>query len=161
MMTSCLLFHGILCDRPQTGAELCQYKARCGDLEYREEELSQLVNRLRSEAGDQQPDIKERLEDSYKQTKALQDRLHDISEKFDELKNLDKSYISKFEHHITELQAVIGEKDAEIFRLTDTLSNAPVDDIKSSINSIVSQPKTTTNNSVKAKVKKKRKKGKS
>merc|ERR1711915_468060 len=96
------------------------YKRKCKDLEYREEELSDLVNKMRAEPPSvEEDDTKMKLEASLSKTILLQEKLDSIRHGFEEMKVREKVRVSQFEVNIEKLNSVICNKDRIISELTN------------------------------------------
>jgi len=101
-----------------------EYKLKCTDLEYREEELNDLVNKMRTDNMKvEESDINNKLEASYSKTIILQEKLEIIKIGFEEMKNREKERIAKFESTIENLHLVIAEKNNEILKLSNPQEN--------------------------------------
>eukprot|EP00092_Neocalanus_flemingeri_P028809 GFUD01031276.1.p1 GENE.GFUD01031276.1~~GFUD01031276.1.p1 ORF type:complete len:310 (-),score=90.85 GFUD01031276.1:208-1137(-) len=100
-----------------------EYRKKCTDLEYREEELNDLVNKMRTDPMKaEESDVKHKLEASYSKTLLLQDKLDKIKIGFEEMKTREKERNEKFELSVEELHLVISDKDREILKLTQNMT---------------------------------------
>lgn len=110
-----------------------EYKRKCTDLEYREEELNDLVNKMRTNPSKiEDTDAKDKLEASYSKTVLLQEKLYAIKIGFEEMKTQEKSRIEQFDLSIEKLHLIICDKDKEISKLTNYVTkenSLPVFDI--------------------------------
>jgi len=96
-----------------------EYKRKCTDLEYREQELNDLVNKMRTNPSNiEESDTKSKLEASYSKTILLQGKLDTIKSGFEEMKNREKERIKQFDSSIKKLHLIISDKDQEILKLT-------------------------------------------
>jgi len=95
------------------------YKCKVKDLEYREEELSNIVNKMREgkHSGDDNTELTKKIDSSYSNTQILEEKVKLINDKFLELKESNSNQLLKFDFHILELQKVIRDKDMEIDNL--------------------------------------------
>lgn len=101
-----------------------EYKLKCTDLEYREEELNDLVNKMRTDnMKAEESDINNKLEASYSKTVLLQEKLDIIKIGFEEMKIREKERITKFESTIENLHLIISEKNDEILKLSNPQEN--------------------------------------
>jgi len=95
------------------------YKRKCKDLEYREEELNDLVNKMRADPSIVEEDeTRMKLEASLSKTILLQEKLDSIRHGFEEMKVREKVRVSQFEVSIEKLNSVICNKDRIISELT-------------------------------------------
>jgi len=102
-----------------------EYKRKCSDLEYREQELNDLVNKMRSNPSTiEENDTKSKLEASYSKTILLQGKLDTIKAGFEEMKKREKERIQQFDSSIEKLHLIISDKDQEILKL---IQNIPKD----------------------------------
>jgi len=103
-----------------------EYKSKCTDLEYREEELNDLVNKMRTDPSmfDQQ-DTKNQLEATLTQTVILQNKLDILKTGFEEMKKRENNRIEQFDKSVENLQSIISNKDKEILNLTKNLTKEP------------------------------------
>jgi len=100
-----------------------EYKRKCTDLEYREEELNDLVNKMRTNPSTiEESDTKNKLEASYSKTILLQEKLDTIKYGFEEMKNREKDRIKQFDSSIKKLHLIISDKDQEILKLTQIVT---------------------------------------
>jgi len=100
-----------------------EYKRKCTDLEYREEELNDLVNKMRTNPSNvEESETKVKLEASYNKTVLLQEKLDAIKDGFEDMKKREKERIKQFDLSIENLHLVILDKDQEIFKLTQNLT---------------------------------------
>jgi len=106
-----------------TEESLQAYKAKCKDLEYREQELSDLVDKIRSnpEPSKDDFDIKAKLDQCLCDNTRLQERIDGIKCNFYELKQNEKDIISAFSSRSEELKGLISDKDDQIIKLTTAL----------------------------------------
>jgi hypothetical protein len=108
----------------RTELEACEenlesYKAKCSDLEYREQELSDLVDKIRSnpEQSKDDVDIKGKLDEYLSENTLLQERIHVIRKSFDEMKEREQEMIIIFSTRSEEMSALLSEKDGQIMQL--------------------------------------------
>jgi len=100
-----------------------EYKRKCTDLEYREEELNDLVNKMRTNPSNvEESETKDKLEASYNKTVLLQEKLDAIKDGFEDMKKREKERIKQFDLSIENLHLVISDKDQEIFKLTQNIT---------------------------------------
>jgi len=100
-----------------------EYKRKCTDLEYREQELNDLVNKMRTNPSNiEESDTKSKLEASYSKTILLQGKLDTIKSGFEEMKNREKERIKQFDSSIKKLHLIISDKDQEILKLTQNVT---------------------------------------
>jgi len=102
------------------------YQSKVKDLEYREEELNNLVNKMREGSISSNPasdDIQEKLLKSMKSSKILSEKVENLSSQFELVKENSKAELGKVELHVTSLQNVLREKDIEIDYLRQHLSS--------------------------------------
>ena len=109
----------------RTELEVCEnslksYKAKCSDLEYREQELSDLVDRIRSDSicSKEEMEIREKIEDYHTENLRLQDQIDVIKRNFHEMKEREKEIIAEFSTRSDDMSALLLEKDIEIQKLT-------------------------------------------
>lgn len=101
-------------------SSLKSYKAKCSDLEYREQELSDLVDKIRSYSRCSKEDleIRERLEDYLAENSRLQEQIDVIKRNFQEMKGREKEIIAEFSSRSEEMSALLSEKEIQIEKLT-------------------------------------------
>lgn len=101
-----------------------EYKSKVKDLEFREEELNSIVNKMREGKclDKEAADFQNQLQLSLNTSKKLQERVEQISQQFETLKDQKQSQFEKFDFHILELQKVIRDKDIQI----DSLKDRPI-----------------------------------
>jgi len=109
----------------RTDLESCEsslksYKTKCSDLEYREQELSDLVDRIRSDSRCSKEDleIRERLEDYLAKNSRLQEQIDVIKRNFQEMRGREKEIIAEFSSRSDEMSALLSEKEIQIEKLT-------------------------------------------
>ena len=109
----------------RTELECCEsslksYKAKCSDLEYRERELSDLVDKIRSDSSSSKEDleVRERLEDYLSENSRLEEQIGVIKRNFQELKGREVEIIAEFSSRSDEMSALLSEKDLQIERLS-------------------------------------------
>ena len=109
----------------RTELEACEsslksYKAKCNDLEYREQELSDLVDKIRSDSrcSKEELEIRERLEDYLAENLRLQEQIDVVKRNFQEMKEREKEIIAEFSLRSDEMSALLSEKDSQIEKLT-------------------------------------------
>jgi len=95
---------------------LDDYKIKVKDLEYREEELNNIVNKMREGklCQDENVEITQKIDTSYSNTQQLEMKMKILNNKFLELQENNSNQLLKFDFHILELQKVIRDKDIEI-----------------------------------------------
>ena len=104
-----------------------EYKRKCTDLEYREQELNDLVNKMRSNPSNiEESETKSKLEASYSQTILLQGKLDTIKAGFEEMKKRENERIKQFDSSIEKLHLIISDKDQEILKLTQNVTKENV-----------------------------------
>ena len=104
------------------------YKSKVKDFEYREEELNNLVNKMREGGMSndcENEDVKEKLKESMESSQKLNKRVENMNMKFEQVKEESKKKFDKIEIHVQTLQNVIREKDIEIDFLRQNLSQEP------------------------------------
>ena len=101
-----------------------EYKSKVKDLEFREEELNSIVNKMREGKclDKEAADFQNQLQLSLNTSKKLQERVEQISQQFETLKDQKQTQFEKFDFHILELQKVIRDKDIQI----DSLKDRPI-----------------------------------
>merc|ERR1711997_416264 len=106
-------------------SSLEDYKSKVKDLEYREEELNNIVNKMREgkHSGDDSTELSKKIDSSYSNTQLLEEKVKLINDKFLELKETNSNQLLKFDFHILELQKVIRDKDMEIDNLKLNLND--------------------------------------
>ena len=142
---------------------LQMYKAKCKDLEYREEELSDLVDKIRSDSSGSNEDsqMKEKIYKIQENNTQLQEKVDTIKANFSGMKQREKEIIAAFAARSEEMSALLSEKDDQIIKLTsgNTPSNStqsvPVDDVNLQD---PRQESTVVENGVQAQAPKKKKK---
>ena len=109
----------------RTELEACEsslksYKAKCNDLEYREQELSDLVDKIRSDSrcSKEELEIRERLEDYLAENSQLQEQIDVVKRNFHEMKEREKEIIAEFSLRSDEMSALLSEKDSQIEKLS-------------------------------------------
>merc|ERR1712079_972352 len=92
------------------------YKTKVKDLEYREEELNNIVNKMREGkmTNNENDELQSKLKESFDTSQLLQEKVNRISEQFREIKEESSIKLHKCDFHIDELQKVIRDKDIEI-----------------------------------------------
>jgi len=104
-----------------------EYKRKCTDLEYREQELNDLVNKMRTNPSNiEESETKSKLEASYSQTILLQGKLDTIKAGFEEMKKRENDRIKQFDSSIEKLHLIISDKDQEILKLTQNVTKENV-----------------------------------
>merc|ERR1712098_71191 len=118
------------------------YQTKVKDLEYREEELSNIVNKMRQgKISNESSEILEhQLSESINSSKVLHERVLTIGEQFKLMKENNSIQLRQFDFHIHELKQVIRDKDFEIEILkgtqvqnSDLVSNNTLRDSKNAI----------------------------
>ena len=106
-------------------SSLEDYKSKVKDLEYREEELNNIVNKMRAgkHSGEDNTELSKKIDSSYSNTQQLEEKVKLINDKFLELKENNSNQLHKFDFHILELQKVIRDKDMEIDNLKLNLND--------------------------------------
>lgn len=102
-----------------------EYKSKVKDLEFREEELNNIVNKMREGKclNDETADFQNKLRDSLQNSHHLQEKVEKISKQFETLREDKQSQFERFDFHILELQKVIRDKDVELDTLKQKLSD--------------------------------------
>jgi len=157
------------------------YQTKVKDLEYREEELNNIVNKMREgKISNESSEILEhQLSESINSSKVLQERVLTIGEQFKLMKENNSIQLKQFDFHIHELKQVIRDKEFEIEILKKTQvsnpeldskntqlesKNAIVNEIPSHKNCLINSEQNnnseTINPQSKSKQKKKKKKSK-
>ena len=123
----------------RTELEACEsslksYKAKCNDLEYREQELSDLVDKIRSDSrcSREELEIRERLENYLAENSRLQEQIDVVKRNFHEMKEREKEIIAEFSLRSDEMSALLSEKDSQIEKLTSAY-DAITDDSNTSV----------------------------
>jgi len=110
-------------DLEESNNLVTEFKRKCTDLEYREEELNDLVNKMRSNPSTvEKSDNTKKLEASYSKTVLLQEKLDAIKIGFEEMKTREKLRIEQFDLSIEKLHLIISDKDKEILKLTHNVT---------------------------------------
>ena len=106
-------------------SSLEDYRSKVSDLQYREEELNNIVNKMREgkHSGEENTELTEKIASSYSNTQQLEEKVKLINDKFLELKENNSNQLLKFDFHILELQKVIRDKDIEIDNLKLNLND--------------------------------------
>ena len=101
-------------------SSLKSYEAKCSDLEYRERELSDLVDKIRSDSrsSKEELEVRERLEDYLAENSRLEEQIEVVKRNFHEMKEREREIIVEFSSRSDEMSALLSEKDIEIERLT-------------------------------------------
>jgi hypothetical protein len=96
--------------------ELGSYQARCRDLEYREQELSDLVSRMRENPEHMvgHHEVKKKLADYEESTRQLAHRLKGVQEAFGVLKRQEAERVDTFARECEELRAELRLRDAQL-----------------------------------------------
>ena len=117
-----------------------EYKSKVKDLEYREEELNDIVNKMREGklTTENSNEIGQKLKESLSNTQSLQEKVEKISNEFIEMKGKSFDQLQKFDFHIQELQQVIREKDTEIKLLKSNIPSDQIDQVNTHENIFVS-----------------------
>lgn len=150
------------------------YQSKVKDLEYREEELNNIVNKMREGgiSNDSNDALQTQLSESMNKSKLLQERVTTIGEQFKLMKENNSIQIKQFDFHIHELKQVIRDKDFEIEILKGTQvsnntlrdsNNAIVSEIPSHKNCQITEQNNNSGTAIlqcKSKQKKKKKKSK-
>jgi len=106
-----------------------EYKSKVKDLEFREEELNNIVNKMREGKclNDETADFQNKLKDSLQNSHRLQEKVEMISKQFETLREDKQNQFERFDFHILELQKVIRDKDVELDtlkqKITDTVND--------------------------------------
>jgi len=89
--------------------------------EFREEELNSIVNKMREGKclDKEAEDFQNQLKLSLNTSKKLQERVEQMSQQFETLKDQKQTQFERFDFHILELQKVIRDKDIQIDFLKD------------------------------------------
>merc|ERR1712113_952282 len=101
------------------------YKSKVSDLEYREEELANIVNKMREGkiGKEENLELSRKIDTSYSNTQQLEGRIKMLNDKFLQLQENNSNQLLKFDFHILELQKVIRDKDMEIDNLKLNLND--------------------------------------
>ena len=147
------------------------YKSKVKDLEYREEELNNIVNKMREgklESSDENQDLHSQLQDSLKASEKLTEKVEKLENQFKTIKDSSEEKFQSMDFHILELEAVIKEKDRELDTFRHSCNNQknpentqPDDNHVSQLSSQHSHSKTDSNHNISMKPKNKKKKRKS
>ena len=101
------------------------YKSKVSDLEYREEELANIVNKMREGkiGKEENLELSRKIDTSYSNTQQLEGRIKMLNDKFLQLQENNSNQLLKFDFHILELQKIIRDKDLEIDTLKKDLND--------------------------------------
>jgi len=106
-------------------SSIVDYKSKVKDLEYREEELNNIVNKMREGklGNDQDIEINQKIDTSYSNTQLLEAKVKILNDKFLKMQENNSNQLLKLDFHILELQKVIRDKDLEIDALKENLND--------------------------------------
>ena len=104
---------------------IVDYKSKVKDLEYREEELNNIVNKMREGklGQDQNIELNQKIDTSYSNTQLLEAKIKILNEKFLNLQENNSNQLLKLDFHILELEKVIRDRDLEIDALKENLND--------------------------------------
>ena len=103
-----------------------EYKSKVKDLEFREEELNNIVNKMREGKclSEETVDFQNKLKDSLQYSHHLQEKVDKISKQFETLREDKQNQFERFDFHILELQKIIRDKDVELNTLKQNLNDS-------------------------------------
>ena len=103
--------------------DLSMFKTRCKDLEYREQELSDMVDKIRSNhsASKGDSDTQKKIDEYTEENTQLKENIIKIRRHFDDLKEREGEIVSMFEIRSEEMIALLSEKDDQIMKLTSVI----------------------------------------
>ena len=103
-----------------------EYKSKVKDLEFREEELNNIVNKMREGKclSEETVDFQNKLKDSLQYSHHLQEKVEKISKQFETLREDKQNQFERFDFHILELQKIIRDKDVELNTLKQNLNDS-------------------------------------
>jgi len=109
----------------QLNNSIVDYKSKVKDLEYREEELNNIVNKMREGklGQDQNIELNQKIDTSYTNTQLLEAKIKILNEKFLNLQENNSNQLLKLDFHILELEKVIRDRDVEIDALKENLND--------------------------------------
>lgn len=109
----------------QLNNSIVDYKSKVKDLEYREEELNNIVNKMREGklGQDQNIELNQKIDTSYSNTQLLEAKIEILNEKFLNLQENNSNQLLKLDFHILELEKVIRDRDLEIDALKENLND--------------------------------------
>lgn len=109
----------------QLNSSIEDYKSKVSDLEYREEELANIVNKMREGkiGKEENLELSRKIDTSYSNTQQLEGRIKMLNDKFLQLQENNSNQLLKFDFHILELQKIIRDKDLEIDTLKKDLND--------------------------------------
>ena len=109
----------------QLNNSIVDYKSKVKDLEYREEELNNIVNKMREGklGQDQNIELNQKIDTSYSNTQLLEAKIKILNEKFLNLHENNSNQLLKLDFHILELEKVIRDRDLEIDALKENLND--------------------------------------
>ena len=93
-----------------------EYKCKVKDLEYREEELNNIVNKMREGklTNEDSNEFEIKIKESLRNSQTVQEKVDKISNEFMQMREKSFDQLKNFDFHIQELHQVIREKDIEI-----------------------------------------------
>lgn len=117
----------------QLNNSIVDYKSKVKDLEYREEELNNIVNKMREGklGQDQNIELNQKIDTSYSNTQLLEAKIKIINEKFLNLQENNSNQLLKLDFHILELEKVIRDRDLEIDALKENDYESKESNLKS------------------------------
>ena len=106
-----------------------EYKIKVKDLEFREEELNNIVNKMREGKclSEETVDFQNKLKDSLQYSHNLQEKVEKISRQFETLREDKQNQFERFDFHMLELQKVIRDKDIELNTLKQNSPDTVID----------------------------------
>ena len=117
----------------QLNNSIVDYKSKVKDLEYREEELNNIVNKMREGklGQDQNIELNQKIDTSYSNTQLLEAKIKILNEKFLNLHENNSNQLLKLDFHILELEKVIRDRDLEIDALKENDYESKESNLKS------------------------------
>ena len=134
-----------------------EFKTKVKDLEYREEELNNIVNKMRegSMPNGDQTEVEKRLSETLKKSQELQERVNLVSGQFKQVEQDSTHKLKQFDFHIQELQQIISEKDVIITQLKSNQNSLDQDNYHNvsdseskSVNSSLKVPNYNTDQNI-------------
>jgi len=149
-----------------------EYKCKVRDLEYREEELNSIVNKMREGklTNEDSNEFELKIKESLTNSQNLQEKVNKINDEFIQMREKSFNQLKNFDFHVQELQEIIRDKDIEIKLLKSNITSDQIDELNTHENKSVSnsshQPFITNSEithdmAVKSRNRKKKKKSKS
>merc|ERR1712227_408474 len=117
-----------------------EYKCKVRDLEYREEELNNIVNKMREGklTNEDSNEFELRVKESLTNSQNLQEKVNKINDEFIQMKEKSFNQLKNFDFHVQELQEIIRDKDIEIKLLKSNITSDQIDELNTHENKSVS-----------------------